>query len=77
MGELGSTQVSFQLQVGMMKDKVTVDLANLTLKSIKENSLITYKYKRFTDNIDIRIIYCIFFPQREFIIFILNTSKRK
>jgi hypothetical protein len=42
MGELGGTQVSFQFQVGLMKDKVTVDLADLTLKSIKENSLTIY-----------------------------------
>jgi len=35
MAEVGGQQVSFQFQVGLMKDKVTVDSTNLTLKSIK------------------------------------------
>jgi protein kinase D len=49
MGESGGTQVSFQFQVGLTKDKVTVDLADLTLKSIKVFAC-NFINERFTDH---------------------------
>ena len=35
MAEIGGQQVSFSFQVGLTKDKVTVDSTDLTFKSIK------------------------------------------
>ena len=35
MAEKGGQQVSFSFQVGLVKDKITVDITDLTLKYLK------------------------------------------
>lgn len=35
MTEKGGQQVSFSFQIGLVKDKITVDVTDLTLKSLK------------------------------------------
>lgn len=35
MGEKGGQQMSFSFQVGLVKDKITVDITDLTLKYLK------------------------------------------
>ena len=39
MAEKGGQQVSFSFQVGLIKDKITVDSADLTLKYLKTLAL--------------------------------------
>ena len=48
MAEIGGQQVSFSFQVGLTKDKVTVDSTDLTFKSIKTIAG-TFINERFPD----------------------------
>ena len=49
MSEIGGQQVSFSFQVGLTKDKVTVDSTDLTLKSIKTLAC-TFINEKFPDH---------------------------
>ena len=49
MSEIGGPQVSFSFQVGLTKDKVTVDSTDLTLKSIKTLAC-TFVNEKFPDH---------------------------
>ena len=49
MAEKGGQQVSFSFQIGLMKDKITVDSTDLTLKYLKTLAL-SFVNEKFPEN---------------------------
>ena len=49
MAEKGGQQVSFSFQVGLVKDKITVDSTDLTLKYLKTLAL-SFVNEKFPEN---------------------------
>ena len=49
MAEKGGQQVSFSFQVGLVKDKITVDSTDLTLKYLKTLAL-SFVTEKFPEN---------------------------